>query len=101
MKDKWPEIDGIKIIEEYLLTKGEQIVVNDQILFKPIIDFGLIVYGLKVNATNRTAMQFDLERFFMRRCMGELSGTETKFINVGKDTFEKVKKINDQYRKQS
>jgi hypothetical protein len=93
------EVDGFKVIEEYLLTKGESVVSSDmKILFKPLIDFGLIVYGLKANATNRLSMKFDLERFFLRRCVGELSGTETKYVRVPDDIYVRVKSINDKYR---
>lgn len=93
------EIDGYHVIEEYLLTKGEQIVDSEmKTLFKPLVDFGLILYGKKANATNRLAMKFDLERFFMRRCAGELYGSDTKYVKVPIAIFEKVKVINDQYR---
>lgn len=93
------EIDGFKVIEEFLLTKGEHIVSQEmKIPFKPLIDFGIILYGMKANATNKLAMKFDLERFFMRKCAGYLSGTETKYVRVPQDIFDRVKKVNDQYR---
>lgn len=98
MKD---EVDGYKVIEEFLLTKGEHIVHDMKIPFKPLIDFGLIVYGLKANATNKLSMKFDLERFFMRKCAGEISGTETKLVKVPKEIFERVKSINDEFRNES
>jgi len=92
-------IDGFHVIEEFLLTKGEEIVGQDmKILFKPLIDFGINVYGQKANATNKLAMKFDLERFFMRQGMGILSGVETKYVRVPKEIYDKVKSINDQYR---
>lgn len=95
------KIDGFKVIEEFILTKGESIVSKDmKIPFRPLIDFGLIVYGMKVNATNKMSMKFDLERFFMRRCLGELSGFETKYVKVPQDIFDRVKSINDQFREQ-
>jgi len=98
MKDKI-EIDGYRVIEEYLLTKGEQVVSNDlKIQFKPLIDFGIIVYGMKANATNKLIMKFDLERFFMRKCSGEISGGETKFVKVPAEIYERVKKVNDEFR---
>lgn len=96
---KKEEVNGYKVIEEFLLTKGEEIVsAKMTIPFKPLIDFGLIVYGMKVNATNRLAMKFDLEKFFMRNCAGELYGTETKSVKVPQDVYDRVKSINNQYR---
>jgi hypothetical protein len=93
------EIDGYLVIEEFLLTKGEQVVSSDmQIPFKPLIDFALITYGMKANATNRLAMRFDLEKFFMRKCAGELRGTDYNTVKVPQTIFDRVKNINDQYR---
>jgi hypothetical protein len=92
------EVDGYHVIEEFLLTKGECVAVNMQVPFKPLIDFGIIIYGLKANATNKLAMKFDLERFFMRQGAGLLSGVETKFVKVPKDIFDRVKSLNDKYR---
>lgn len=99
LKEIKPKIDGFYVIEQFLLMKGEQIVSSDmKIPFKPLIDFALICYNQKVNTTSRMAMKFDLERFFMRRCHGELSGAETKFVKVPQDLYDKVKLINDRYR---
>lgn len=93
------EVDGYKVIEEYLLTKGEEIVGADmKISFKPLIDFGIIVYGLKANATNKLAMKFDLEKFFMRKCAGIITGGETRLVLVPKELYERVKKVNDEFR---
>lgn len=97
-KTKEP-IDGYHVIEEFLLTKGEQIVSAEmKIAFKPLIDFGLICYGLKVNATNRMAMKFDLEKFFMRKGSGIVKGWETASVKVPQEIFDRVKVVNDQYR---
>jgi hypothetical protein len=96
---KTEEIDGYRVIEEFLLTKGEDVVSKEsKIPFKPLIDFALIVYGLKVNMTTRTSMKFSLERFFMRKCSGEISGTDTRYVKVPSDIITRVKSINDQYR---
>lgn len=96
------DVDGYNVIEEFLLTKGEQVVSKDmKIPFKPLIDFALIVYGKKANATNKLAMKFDLEKFFMRHCAGELSGVETRYVTVPKHIYDKVKGLNDQYRTSS
>lgn len=97
-KYKSEDIDGFKVVEEFLLTKGEDIVHDMKIPFKPLIEFGLIVYSLKANATNKLAMKFDLEKFFMRKCSSTLSGTETKMVKVPQDIYDRVKKVNDQYR---
>lgn len=93
------EIDGYYVVEEFLLTKGESVVSAErQIPFKPLIDFALIIYNKKANATNRLAMKFDLERFFMRRCAGELVGTDIKYVKVPDSIYDKVKEINDAFR---
>jgi hypothetical protein len=93
------EIDGLHVIEEYLLTKGEHIVYGDrQITFKPLIDFALIVYNKKANTTNRLAMKFDLEKYFMRRDMSEMHGHDTKSIKVPQSIIDNVIAINNQYR---
>lgn len=92
-------IDGFKVVEEFLLTKGESIVSEDMtISFKPLIDFGIIVYNLKANATNRLSMKFDLERFFMRNNRAIMHGTDVRFVKVPKTILDKVKAVNDQYR---
>lgn len=98
MSDKKIIIDGYRVIEEFLLTKGEQIVFDNKIVFKPLIDFGLIVYGMKVNATNRLAMKFDLEKFFMRANASVMRGSETIEVIVPKYILNNVKAINDQFR---
>lgn len=99
VKEKKPVIDGFKVVEEFLLTKGEGIVFeNLTIPFKPLIDFGIIVYNLKANATNRLSMKFDLERFFMRNNRAIMYGTDVRFVKVPKTIFDKVKAVNDQYR---
>lgn len=96
------QVDGYRVIEEYLLTKGEGVVSGDmKILFRPLIDFGIIVYNLKINATNRMAMKFDLEKFFMRKCSAEISGADIRYVKVPKDIYDRVKKVNDGYRQNS
>lgn len=100
MDKKTDNVDGLHVIEQFLLTKGEQMVNKDmKVPFKPLIDFGLVCYNKKVSTTTRAAMKFDLERFFMRRCLGELTQSwETKYVKVPQDLYDKVKAINDQYR---
>lgn len=94
------QVDGYHVIKEFLLTRGEQIVSSDmRILFKPLIDFGLILYNQKINATNRRAMQYDLEKFFMQHCAGEI--TESwggKKVRVPEKLYDEVKKLNDHFR---
>jgi hypothetical protein len=92
-------VDGYHVIEEFLLTKGEYIVSKEMTIpFSPLVDFALIIYSKKANATNKLAMKFDLERFFMRKCTGEISGVETKRVKVPLEIYDRVKKVNDQYR---
>lgn len=96
------KIDGFHVIEQFLLTKGEQIVNQEmKIPFHPLIEFGIICYGQKANATNKLAMKFDLERYFMRNGSGIISGVETKFVKVPKEIFDRVKSLNDKYRNEN
>jgi hypothetical protein len=45
---KQDKIDGWHVVEEFLLTKGEGIVSKDmKIPFKPLIDFGIIIYEIE------------------------------------------------------
>ena len=99
LPEKTQQIDGLHVIEEYLLTKGEHVVRKDMtLLFKPLIDFGIILYGMKANATNKLAMKFDLEKYFMRNCLAEFDGHYLDYVKVPQDLYDRVKKINDQYR---
>lgn len=101
MKEK-EQVDGFKVVEEFLLTKGEDILGGDHknfLYFKPLIDFGLIVYGQKINSTNRAAMKFDLEKFFIRAAVAtKQNNYDIAYITVPKDIIERVKIENDKYR---
>lgn len=93
------EVDGYHVIEEFLLTKGESIVDSKSTIpFKPLVDFSLILYNKKVNATNRLAMKFDLEKFFMRNCAGELRGTDVQRVKVPFEVYQRVRSINETFR---
>lgn len=101
MKEK-EQVDGYHVVEEFLLTKGEDILGGDHknmLYFKPLIDFGLIIYRQKINATNRGAMKFDLEKFFIRAGVAtKQNGYDVAYITVPKDIIERVKLENDKYR---
>lgn len=91
----YSEIDGLKVIEEALLFKGEQIAgekmcVSDKLL----IDTALVTYGLKSNATNKLYVGLHLDRIYRR--LGLSIGTGK--VKVPKPIYDRVKELNDSYR---
>lgn len=89
-------INGLEIIEQYLLFKGEDSVGEIKvILFKNLEDMALVHLGLIVNATNRLYVGTYLKRFYNHNGLVMLSGK----IKIPIEIFEKVKTINDRYRK--
>jgi len=83
------------VIENYLLHRGEDICgIHKKLGIKELVDMALVVYSLKVNATNRLRVKFDLEKYFMRRNMIDKKG----WISVPEAIYMKVKIENDKYR---
>lgn len=94
----YEDIDGLLVIEELLLFKGEKICENGMcVSLKMLDDMALISYNLKVNATNRLYVGIFLDKFYHRNGL-VLSGGK---IRVPKGIYEKVKAINSQYKIQN
>ena len=93
----YEEIDGLEVMKEVLLHKGEDIVIGSMRMDKKLLDnMALIVYGLKSNPTNKLYIGFALDRYFKRLDMVTPNGT----IKVPVKIYEEVKAINDKYRPQ-
>lgn len=89
-------IDGLEIIEQYLLFKGEDSVGEVKaIIFKKLEDMALIHLGLTVNSTNRLYVGTYLMRFYNHNDLVMMSGK----IKIPLKIWERVKEINDKYRK--
>lgn len=94
--NKYDEIDGLHVIEEFLLTKGEENYQNI-IPLKELESMALVCYGLKVNATNKLNVGIRLDKYFLRQ--GMMSTKRTSSVITPKDIWERVKGVNDQFRK--
>ena len=91
----YDNIDGLLVIEELLLHKGEDYVISEMRVQKKLLeDMALIVYGLKSSQTNRLYVGFALDRYYKRADLVAPNGT----IKVPIKIYEKVKTINDKYR---
>ena len=91
----YDEIDGLKVIEELLLTKGEAIAGATRcVLLKHLEEMALVVYNLKSSATNKLYVGMRLDKFYLRNGMVTSSGK----IKVPADIYDRVKEINDSYR---
>lgn len=91
----YEEIDGLLVIEELLLHKGENFAKDLRLQRKHIDQMALIVYGLKSNETNKLYVGYSLDRFFRNKDLVTPNG----MIKVPVDIYDKVEKINNQYRK--
>lgn len=93
---RYDDIDGLKVIEEYLLYKGTDDVGNRLFInIKLLEEMALIVYGLKSNSTNKLYVGWYLDKFYKRN---NLFGKDRRLIKIPEDIFEKVDKIHAQYR---
>ena len=91
----YEQIDGLKVIEELLLHKGVDIAgPNKTLSAKLLDDMALVVYGLKVNATNKLYVGTHLDKFYRRAGLVCNSGK----IRVPIDIYNHVKEINDKYK---
>lgn len=93
----YAEIDGLEVIEELLLFKGESICGGREVRrvsSKLLDDMALVTYGLKSNATNKLYVGMALDKYYQRAGLVHKSGT----IIVPVEIFDRVKEINDQYR---
>jgi len=96
-KEKFPVIDGLDVIEQYMLFKGEHVAFEHEnkmrVAFKPLIEMAIVHYGLKLNATNKLKVRFDLEKFFMRRGM-----MFQEVVEFPKQLYVRVAEINNEFR---
>lgn len=96
--ESYNEIDGFKVIEELLLHKGVEVagatksIKNDKLL----LDMALVVYGLKSNSNNKLYVGLQLDKFFLKNDLRTWSGS----VKVPTEIYERVKNINDKYKKQ-
>lgn len=91
----YDEIDGLKVIEELLLFKGVEIAGAVKVVHKKHLDdMALVVYNLKVNATNRLYVGMQLDKFYHRAGLVCDSGR----VKVPTDIYNRVKELNDSYK---
>lgn len=91
----YQEINGFDVIEELLLFKGVEIAGSARAVHKKYLDdAALILYGLKVNATNLLYVGMQLDKFYQRNGLVCDSGR----VKVPKDIYDKVKALNDSYK---
>lgn len=89
------QIEGLKVIEELLLFKGVEIAGANRIVHKKYLDdMALVLYNLKVNATNRLYVGLQLDRFYLQYGLVCDSGR----IRVPEEIYNRVKKLNDSYK---
>lgn len=91
----YEEIDGLEVIKELLLHKGENVCQDLRVDKKLLDQMALIIYGLKSNPTNKLYVGFALDRFYRRYDLVTPNGS----IKVPVNIYDEVEKINNQYRK--
>jgi hypothetical protein len=101
----YEEMDGLKVIEELLLFKGEEICMRHKgqlmVSMDDLEKMAHITYGLKVNASNKLYVAMHLFRYYKRADLIPDDSTVRlrKYIIVPNDIFDRVKELNDQFRK--
>ena len=91
----YDNINGFDVMEELFLFKGEDRVCKDlRVDFKFLLDAAFVLYGLKVNATNKLYVAFYLNKFYKNEGLITPNGS----IKVPVSIYDKVKSINDKYR---
>lgn len=91
----YDSINGFDVMEELFLFKGEDRVCRDmRVNFKDLLDAAFILYGFKVNSTNKLYVSFYLNKFYKREGLITPNGS----IKVPVSIYDKVKSINDKYR---
>lgn len=92
----YQEVDGFYVIENLLLFKGCDIAGATKCVYKKHLDqIALLVYNLKSNPTNKLYVGLVLDRFYLENDLVTSSGK----IRVPTSIYEKVKAINNQYKK--
>lgn len=100
----YEEMDGLKVIEELLLFKGEEICMRHKgqrmVSMDDLEKMAHITYGLKVNASNKLYVGMHLFKYYKRADLLPYDRTGLRsYIIVPEDIFERVKELNDQFRK--
>jgi len=93
------EVDGLLVLEEYLLNKGTDRYRNSKVVaLKDLQWQALFTYGLKVNATNKAFVMASLEKFYHRNLMFVDEGWKQGGCKIPKHILEKVDAIHAQYK---
>ncbi len=101
----YEEMDGLKVIEELLLFKGEEICMRHKgqrmVSMDALEKMAHITYGLKVNASNKLYVGMHLFRYYKRADLlpDDRAGGMRSYIIVPDDVFDRAKELNDQFRK--
>ncbi|MFR9165012.1 MAG: hypothetical protein ACLVKO_01840 [Dysgonomonas sp.] len=95
--DLYDSVDGYDVMKELMLCRGEDVICRDlRVQFKDLLDMALILYGLKVNSTNKLYISYSLNRFYKKEALVTPNGS----IKVPVKIYDEVKTINDKYRNQ-
>lgn len=91
----YDNINGFDVIEELFLYKGEDRVCRDmKVNFKDLLDAAFILYGFKVNPTNKLYVSFHLTRFYKKEGLITPNGRIVAPVSI----YNETKAINDKYR---
>lgn len=94
----YEQIDGLEVIEQYLLFKGTDHLRGHPFVTKKALDeMAHIHYGLKVNATNKLYVGMYLDKFYKRADLVSSNGK----IKVPIEIFIKVDEIHKPYKKEA
>ena len=99
----YESIDGLKLIEEYLLFKGtDNFRTSMKIPLSELEKMAYLEYRLKVNATNKLYVGMFLDRFYIRNGLySEKKGNGNASITIPKEIFNKVDEIHKKYKANS
>lgn len=93
---RYDDIDGLKVIEEYLLFKGtDDVKRGGCILLKSLEKMALITYGLKVNATNSLYVGWHLDKFFKRAGLFRNSMLD---VSIPNDIYDRVAVLHKEFK---
>jgi hypothetical protein len=93
---KYEDIDGLKVIEEYLLFKGtDDVRETGKVASKKLEETALVFYGLKSNPTNKLFVGFYLEKWYRINGLRTANGS----VKIPQDIFYKVDELNKSFRK--
>ncbi len=93
----YSDIDGLKVVEEYLLFKGTDHIRNSmQIHISHLEKMAHIEYGLKVNETNKLYVGMYLDKYYKKN--GLFKGSDMKYVRVPKEIFDRVDKLHARFK---